>query len=105
MASECSTRHRSEQPERLKAGERMRTIKRTEITVETRQAMVIRRRGSLIQSWCARCGEPAGLLRLQEGTPAGVSPQAVSRQVEADRLHLVEIAEGLNYICLNSLLK
>ena len=83
----------------------MRTIKRTEITVETRQAVVVRRRGSLIQSWCGRCGEPAGMLRLEEVTRAGVSLQAISRQVEADRLHLVEIAEGLNYICLNSLLK
>ena len=83
----------------------MRTIKRTEITIETRQSLVMRRRGAMIQSWCARCGEPAGLVCLEAVTLAGVSLQAIRRQVEADRLHLVEVAEGRNYICLNSLLK
>ena len=83
----------------------MRTIRRTEITVETRQAVVIRRHGSLIESWCARCNASAGLIRLEEVALVGVSVQAICRHAEADRLHLVEVAEGLNYICLNSLLK
>jgi len=83
----------------------MRTIKRTEITVETRQAIIIRRHGSLIESWCARCNATTGLIRLEEVALAGVSMQTICRHAEADRLHLVEVAEGLNYICLNSLLK
>ena len=82
----------------------MRTIKRTEITVETRQSIIIHRRGALMQSWCERCGAQAGLVRLDAAQPAGISLQRIHRQVEADRLHLVEIAEGLHYICLNSLL-
>src|SRR5690242_12424461 len=105
MDSECITRHQPEQLERLKARERMRTIKRTEITVETRQTVVIRRRGALIQSWCPRCSEPAGLVHLEAVTLAGVSLQAIRRHVDADRLHLVEVADDLYYICLNSLLK
>lgn len=82
----------------------MRTIKRTEITLETRQSIVIHRRDALIQSWCARCGHLAGLVRLEAAMLAGISPQLIHRQVEADCLHVVEMAEGLNYICLNSLL-
>jgi hypothetical protein len=31
--------------------------------------------------------------------------QAIRQQIEADRLHLVEVSEGLHFICLNSLLK
>ena len=83
----------------------MRTIRRTEITVETRQSLVIHRHGALIESWCARCAAPAVLIRLEDVALTGVSLQAICRQVEADRLHLVRLAEGLNTICLNSLLK
>src|ERR1043165_5732888 len=105
MESESITAPPAEQPERREARGHMPTIKRTEITVETRQAIVIRRHGSLVQSWCGRCQALAGLIRLEEAALAGVSLQAICRQMEADRLHLVEVADGLNYICLNSLLK
>ena len=83
----------------------MRTITRTEITVETRQVMVINRCGALVQSWCAECGEQAGMVRLEEAALAGVSLKAICRQLEARRLHLVEMADGLNFLCLNSLMK
>jgi hypothetical protein len=83
----------------------MRTITRTEITVETREVMVMNRRGSLFQSWCGNCGEQAGMVRLEEAALAGVSLTAICRRVEADTLHLIELSDGLNFICLNSLLK
>lgn len=83
----------------------MRTITRTEITVETRQVMVMNRRGSLFQSWCGHCGAQAGMVRLEDAALAGVSLQAICRQIEADKVHVVEVADGLNFICLNSLLK
>ena len=83
----------------------MRTVTRTEIRVETRQVLVINRCGSLVQSWCAQCGEQAGMIRLEEAALAGVSLQAICRRLQGDSLHLVEIADGLNFICLNSLMK
>jgi NAD-dependent SIR2 family protein deacetylase len=83
----------------------MRTIRRTEITVETRQSLVIHRHGALIESRCAHCAAPAVLIRLEDVARTGISLQAICQQAEANRLHLVQLAEGLNYICLNSLLK
>ena len=83
----------------------MRTITRTEITVETREVVVMNRRGSLFQCWCGHCGAETGMVRLEEAALAGVSLQAICRKVEAHTIHLVELADGLNFICLNSLLK
>jgi hypothetical protein len=52
----------------------MRTITRTEITVETREVMVMNRRGSLFQSWCGHCGAETGMVRLEEAALAGREP-------------------------------
>jgi hypothetical protein len=83
----------------------MRTITRTEITVETRQVMVVHRQGNMVQNWCAQCGAKAGMIRLEEAVLAGLSLREIRHKIEADRLHLVEVADGLHFICLNSLLK
>lgn len=83
----------------------MRTITRTEITIETREVMVLNRRGSLIQSWCSRCRKQAGMVRFEEGALAGVNLQAARRKIEADEIHLVRLDDGSRFICLNSLLK
>ena len=83
----------------------MRTITRTEITVETTEVLVMKGRGSLFQTWCGHCGEQAGVVRLEEAALAGISLQAICRAVEADTIHLIELPNGLNFICLNPLLK
>jgi hypothetical protein len=67
--------------------------------------MVMNRRGSLFQSWCRDCGEQTVMVRLEEAVLVGVSLQAICRQVDARRTHLVELADGSSFICLNSLLK
>jgi site-specific recombinase len=81
----------------------MRTRTRTEITVETTEILVVHRRGSLLQCFCQRCGEQVGIIRLEEAALAGISMQSVWRAVEADHLHLVAPADGLVFMCLNSL--
>src|SRR5882762_8696873 len=82
----------------------MRTITRTEITVETTETVAMRPCGSLIRGWCAQCAEQAGMIRLEEAALAGMYLQAICRHAGTDRLHLVEIADGLTLLCLNSLL-
>lgn len=77
----------------------------TQITVETERVLVISRRASLLQGWCAACAEPVALLTLEEAVFAGVSPESVARAVAAGRLHLIELADRLVCLCLNSLLK
>ena len=82
----------------------MKTISRTDITVETTETVAMRPCGSLIRSWCVRCAEQTGMIRLEEAALAGLSLQAISRHAGSDRLHLVEIADGLSLLCLNSIL-
>ena len=45
-----------------------------------------------------------GLLRVEEAALAGVDLHAICRAVEAEKLHLIELADGLSFLCLNSLL-
>lgn len=82
----------------------MKTITRTEITVETTETVAMRPRGWLIQTWCERCAQHAGMIRIEEAALAGMSLQAICHHAGTDRLHLVDIADGLSLLCLNSLL-
>jgi hypothetical protein len=78
---------------------------RTEITVETREVVIIAGSSSLVHGWCARCGAEAGMVRLEEAALTAGALQAIARRVEAGTLHLVEMAGGLSFICLTSLMK
>ncbi|HZS04304.1 MAG TPA: hypothetical protein VFD58_05665 [Blastocatellia bacterium] len=83
----------------------MRRKRRTEITVETEQVVVIRRAAEPISLWCAGCAAAVTMVTPAEAAIiTGSSLRAVCREVEADRLHFTETADGLLLICLNSLL-
>lgn len=83
----------------------MRTITRTEITIETRAVVVMNRRSSVFQNWCADCGKPARMVLLEEVALTGASPGAIRRRLEANAIHVIEAEGGLNFICLDSMLK
>ena len=77
--------------------------RKTEITVETYEVLIISRHGRLSRSWCASCGKQVAIITLNDASMSGLSIEAVRRQAEAGRIHLIETAEGLSFICLNSL--
>lgn len=80
-------------------------MKRTKITVQTDQVRVIRRRRSCGMQWCEPCAAPAEMLSAEEAAVvSGLSVRAIFRQVEASELHFTETADGLLWICFNSLL-
>ncbi|HSE38335.1 MAG TPA: hypothetical protein VLG74_13610 [Blastocatellia bacterium] len=79
--------------------------KKTEITTETFEVLIIRRRGTLTRKWCEGCGKQVALISLEEACMSGLSIEAVERQVEAGRIHLIEKAGGSSLICLNSLIQ
>lgn len=81
----------------------MGTKTRTEIVVETHRVLVIRRRSSSLEGWCARCGEQVQMIRLAEAALAGLSLQTIYQQARAGKLHFTEDSDGLSSICLNSL--
>jgi hypothetical protein len=83
----------------------MKTIKRTQVRIETCQFIEVRRQGGLFRGWCSECGQPSPMLRLEEAAMAGVSLQAVSRFAAARKLHFAGTGGAADFICLNSLLK
>jgi len=83
-----------------------RTKKRTEITVETDQVLIIRQRRSGVRAWCDGCAEQVKMARAEEAAAlAGVTARTIYRWVEAEKVHFTETPDGSLFICLNSLLK
>jgi len=79
--------------------------RRTKITVESHQVMVIRQSKATVKAWCAVCGEPVQMVTAEQAARLnGLSLRAVLRRVEADQLHFTETPEGTLFICLNSLM-
>ena len=84
----------------------MRTRRIIEITIETRQVTIIRRRQPPVSAWCAACAEVVEMLTAEQAALViGQSVRAIYRQVEQGRFHFNETAEGRVSLCLNSVLK
>lgn len=82
----------------------MATKKRLEITLETDEVLVVRRRKRLSQSWCAQCGEVTGNLTLGEATAiAHIGLEGLLSYVSADKVHVSESSDT-SLVCLKSLL-
>jgi len=101
--SRLSLRPGEGQPSNERDGRMKRSI---EITVEAHQVTVIRPRRHFSLAWCAVCARRVEVLSPEQAAAAvGLSPQAIYRQIEAQRLHFAETDEGLVWVCLNSLLE
>jgi hypothetical protein len=79
--------------------------RRTEITVETYEVLLIKQRGGLSRSWCRSCSKQVSLISLADAWIAGLSAETIRQGEEAGRFHLVEMADGSPSICLNSLIQ
>jgi predicted DNA-binding transcriptional regulator AlpA len=86
--------------------EAMRRKKVTEITVETRQITIIRRRQKTVCVWCAACAEEVEMVTPEQvAEVTGLSMRAIYQQVEQGRFHFIETAEGQMRLGLNSVRK
>ena len=79
--------------------------RRTEITVETYEVLIISCQGRLSRSWCESCGKQVALIDLNDACLSGLSIEAIQRQVETGRIHLIGRVGGPSLICLNSLIQ
>src|SRR5512138_3823096 len=77
--------------------------RKIEITIETCEVLVIRRR-QLSHQWCASCGKPVAVISVNDAYSSGLSSEAIQRRVEAGRIHLIQVSGGSSLICLNSLI-
>ena len=79
----------------------MAAHKRTEITVQTDQILIIRRRNSK-RVWCQECGVEADMVSLEEaaGIATGLKGQSLRDYARARGLHLSG-QKGSFLICLS----
>jgi len=78
-------------------------MKKKEITVETHQVTVIRRR-SAHRAWCAACAQSVPMVSAEEAAALlGLTVRKVYRLVETDGLHFTETREGWLRLCLDSI--
>ena len=81
---------------------RMKTT--TKLTIESERAIVCRTRRVASQEWCTACNEIVPLITAAEGAALlRVSPPAVYRMIEAQKLHVTRSDEGVPLICFKSL--
>lgn len=82
----------------------MGSSKRTEITVETREVLIIRQGGFSVAR-CAGCGKKVRIICLSGGDLKSLSREPIGRKTIVGQLHFLETTEGSLGICLPSLLK
>jgi hypothetical protein len=79
---------------------------RTEITVETDELLIIRRRRKVARALCPECGAQAMMIPLEEAvTLSGVSSRVIHRWAEAGQIHFRETPDGFLLVCLDALLR
>lgn len=82
----------------------MTTKTRTQITIQTRQTIVVRPLGSSFQAWCEHCLEV--VLALTEESVTGllqIPISSLSDLLACGKLHAVEGSAGSPLICANSI--
>jgi hypothetical protein len=82
----------------------VKTTRVIEISVETDEVFVVRRLDGPAVAGCAQCGQAARMVTPEEASRlTGVPCREVSRRVETARVHFTETADGLLFVCINSL--
>lgn len=81
----------------------MKTKRRTEITIETHESLVLRSSRRLIGVQCTECANQSWLVSPEEAAAfAGVNLRTIFQWVEAHHVHLIRTPAGLVLVCLNS---
>ncbi len=78
--------------------------KQTRITIETDTLLVLKGKSS-IRAWCARCGADAEMVALDTAAVmSNLRPSEIEEWINSVDLHRSQAADGMQLICLNSLL-
>jgi hypothetical protein len=79
--------------------------KRTEITIEIEELMLIKsRRDTPILSWCPACALEVMMVTPQQAAAiTAASVRTINRWVENGRVHFRETPDGLLFLCTGSL--
>ena len=82
----------------------MRRIRRTEVTVETDEIVVIRRSQTTIVPLCSQCCDSVTMITAEQAREVlSVNTRAIYRWVEEGLIHHTETSEGVVFVCPRSL--
>ena len=82
----------------------MRRVRRTEVTIETDEIVVIRRSQTAIVPLCSQCCGVVPMITTEQATEmVSVNERAIYRWVEEGRIHSLETPEGIVFVCPRSL--
>lgn len=77
---------------------------RTEISIESSESFVVRRKRYSMRIWCASCGKTGiFVLPTEAGFLSGLDLDTIVSLVCANKIHVNEICGRGTYICLTSL--
>jgi hypothetical protein len=75
-----------------------------EISVETTEAIFIRRSGNSTSAWCSECQMKTEMLSLEDAALAmGVTTRSVRSWIDSGRVHFSEGQPGIFRVCVRSL--
>ena len=84
----------------------MKAKRVTEITMQTDEAIVIRRSAGSPQVMCTQCGSVVPMVTPDEAAVLfRIAIREIYREIEAGQLHFQETAAGSVLVCLDSLRK
>jgi hypothetical protein len=82
------------------------STRRMQITIETDEVTIIRRRHALFLVWCPECTHLVEAVQMHEaGVLARMSELTLRECAESRRWHLLHAEDGTRLVCLASLLK
>jgi hypothetical protein len=88
----------------LTIGGTVRRIRRTEVTVETDEIVVIRSSQTTIVPLCPQCCDAVPMITTEQAREmASANTRAIYRWVEEGLVHSIETAEGVVFVCPRSL--
>jgi len=80
--------------------------RRTEVTIETQQRLILRKTPSLLARRCEQCAVESTMISPEDAALiCGSGTRAIYRWLETETIHFVETSRGTVHICLNSLLQ
>jgi len=83
-----------------------RRRKRTEITVETEETVILRSPGNVTKGWCPECAANVSLTTLESATAiVNVRADQVRQGIASGHVHSTETPDGRWLVCLSSLLR
>lgn len=79
--------------------------RKTEIFIQTRERIFVRRAANELQMLCAGCQTETVFITPEQATlQTNANVREIFRRVEGGTIHFIETAEGITLICMASLL-